>query len=183
MILELEQKAKLTKQEHDLLLSKYDIIKTIEQTDIYFDTMDDYFKTLSSALRVRMIDDKLQLTLKIKAAQSGHTEYNYDIEVDVLEDMLKKQKLPKQLHDIADKHITLTKVSKIVTTRKVFNFSDHQVELDETNFGDVTDYEVEIESTDLNRAAKVMNSLLNENNITFSESCSKIKRYFEYKKQ
>ncbi len=182
MILELEQKALITKQEHDYLLNKYEITSTKVQTNIYFETDDDYFKTLSSALRVRVIGDTLQLTLKIKAAQTGHTEYNYDFTKLELEEMMTTHKLPKQLHSIVDKNILLTKHAIITTERKTFNYMDHIVELDKSDFGSTVDYEIEVESTDLHLAKNTMNSLLIENNIEFKEGCSKIKRYFEYNK-
>lgn len=181
MTLELEQKALITEQQHDSLLNKYEIIDTKVQTNIYFETEDDYFKTLSSALRVRIIDNKYQLTLKIKAAQAGHTEYNYEIERSELENMMQTKQVPKQLSHMITKGILLTRHAIITTERKTFNYLDHIVELDKTDFGDNIDYEIEIESTDFSRATKTMDALLKENEIEFKPGCSKIKRYYQYK--
>ncbi len=181
MVLEIEQKALITKEEHDRLVQEHQVIKTIEQSNIYFDTDEDYFKTLSSALRVRKIEDKYELTLKIKAAQNGgHTEHNFEIDRETLDYMIHEQRVPHQLYNIVDKHLILTKHAIIVTERKLINFDNHIVELDLTDFGNKIDYEIEIESEDLNTATSTMDKFLKENNIEFRKSSSKIKRYFDY---
>lgn len=180
MELELEAKALINETEYKHLLNKYPINETVIQTNYYFETKDEYFKNLHSALRVREKYNKYELTLKIRTPQ-GSIEHNFPIEKEIFDSMLQTKKLPKVIKHLIEDDLFLDQLDIIKTTRSSFDYLDHIVEVDYNDFDVATDFEIEIESDSIKLAKSTMNSLLKENNIPFQKSTTKIARCKKYK--
>ena len=143
--------------------------------------IDEYFKNNDAALRVREKSGVYQLTLKIKK-ELGNVEYNFDIDISTFIDMVHEKRVPIILADYIDENLVLENLSQINTMRHVISYGDHKIEVDQTNFEDIVDYEIEVESTSIANAKKVFDSFLKDLDITSTESKPKIERYHDYHK-
>lgn len=177
---EYEAKALINIDDYNKLLSQYEINSSIYQVNTYFETKDNWFREHKSALRIRKIgSNPAILTLKIQI-EDGNEEYDYE---------LSQNQYTKLMDNLIPPNftfpITIPKLDQkvvISTTRKVFTYLKHNIELDESNFNGTTDYEIEIEANSISIANDIMDTLAQENKITINSSCPKIARYFKYNK-
>lgn len=165
--------------EYKAIHKKYNLVCQIKQINYYFETKDQYFKNSNSALRVRIIDDSIELTLKIKTSD-GSIEHNFIIEDSIFNDMMSAFTVPNQLLDLIHDDIIIDQIIKIETTRSVISFRDYKVEVDLTNFGTTIDYEIEVEAETMCKAQEILDIFLSDNDIVFTNSSPKIARYFKY---
>ncbi len=175
---EYEAKALISKNDYDKLISANKIINSISQSNIYFETDDEWFKHNKSALRIRQISLKPTiLTIKIQI-EDGNIEHNYELSSEQTKCLLNELKVPN--FDFPISFPRLTKKYPIVTKRKTFEFEGAIVEIDETSFGDVIDYEIEIEASSLAVANNKLANLAKKFDIQLNNSAPKIARYFMY---
>jgi len=74
--IEIEFKNMLTKRQYEQLLEAFSIKneQIIRQVNHYFDTKENDLKQIHSALRIRVVEDSIEFTLKEKASKHQHLE-------------------------------------------------------------------------------------------------------------
>lgn len=180
MEMEYEAKALIDEKQFEELLKTLPISQVKEQTNVYFETKDEYFKQRNSALRMRSVNDTFKLMLKVRE-EHGNEEYNFPItrqeyshavmtgKVD-----LSKFKLPFGLELSSFETITMH------TTRYVCIWNHHTIEIDKTEMGLVTDFEIEVEAESMDQANDIMASFCKHFNLRIKKSYPKIARYYMY---
>ncbi len=181
MNFEYEAKALISFEDYTKLISSYEIIETINQTNIYFETADDWFKHNKSALRVRTIEGKpAVLTLKQKI-KDGNIEHDFPLSSEEKSLLINQFTLPETELPFTD--IILSKQFKMGTIRSKFLYNGLTIEIDQTDFNGIIDYEIEIEAPNIKIANEAIKQLAQENNISLHPSAPKIARYFLYNKE
>ncbi len=181
MQFEHEAKSLISKLEFEKLLKKYNLNQYIHQENIYFESIDNYFKNNNSALRIRNYNNlRYELTIKIKDQNMTNQEYNYPLTKAQFDQIKNTYKLPE--YDYPFLIPTLTSCVSTATKRYQLPYAGHLVELDYTIFNQSSDYEIEVEAKSADIASRIMNEFLAENSLTFSKSMPKIARYFLYNK-
>lgn len=155
-------------------------VKCIEQSNIYFDTEDDFYKKNNAALRLRKKNDYYELTLKVKKIDHNQ-ETNIKISKIEYEEILSTKQFN---YDLPLKHNIDSKLnlSTIFTIRNVYNYNNIIIEFDKSYFNDYFDFEIEIEANNSEIANQNLNEVLNFLEISKIKSESKISRFHKYNK-
>lgn len=191
--LEIEYKNLLTKLEYQNLLEITNLTKENihEQTNIYFDTKNGILKEKRQGLRIRLLPQKIEFTLKVPQKNS----YTYLEITDVLNAFDLDKSLEEQidlsksevLNYLANENILVTDLKEIgsLTTKRAEKKLDQNtlLVLDENHYYGVTDYELEMEVLDSAIGQKTFENFLAENNIPVRPAKKKIARMFERKQQ
>ncbi|MBO0429599.1 CYTH domain-containing protein [Vagococcus fluvialis] len=191
--LEIEYKNLLTKLEYQNLLEITNLTKENihEQTNIYFDTKNGILKEKRQGLRIRLLPQKIEFTLKVPQKNS----YTYLEITDVLNAFDLDKSLEEQtdlsksdvLNYLANENILVTDLKEIgsLTTKRAEKKLDKNtlLVLDESHYYGVTDYELEMEVLDSTIGQKTFENFLAENNIPVRPAKKKIARMFERKQQ
>lgn len=172
--IEIEAKVLLQKEQYDQVVSYLHLerYKKITQTNHYIDSTSRVLRDNDFALRVREKDDFV-LTLKTPLSE-GLLEKNQTLswrEYDALED---ESIFPvgniKSFLELCGFNTRELKVLASLTTYRIeFEYEDGLVSLDENHYGKngkIVDYELEIESTSMERAQELIKRLLQEAGIT-----------------
>ncbi len=176
--LEHEAKTLITKEDFGKLQEKYQLVEPIIQRNIYLETEDEYYRQQNSALRIRSYnDERFELTLKIKDGRSNK-EYNFELSSKEFAHIINTNQLPSLDLPIEIKQPQLQYTT--ITKRFKLPYKSHVMEIDETLFETITDFEIEVEAASITVADDILNLFLMENNINFVESKPKIARYFTY---
>ena len=169
--LEIEYKVMISKEDFiklNNLLAKNNF-KYYEQTNYYYDTINDDLKTNNYSLRIRHIENlsKYIITLKI-AELIGKMEYEYEI------DSLSLDKVPPKIIE------KLSKINVVVnnlelkgslkTIRKEIVIDNSIVCLDFNTYNNNEDYEIECESSSMEKAKQIINTLVNKYGISYIPS-------------
>ena len=191
--LEIEYKNLLTKLEYQNLLETTNLTKENihEQTNIYFDTKNGILKEKRQGLRIRLLPQKIEFTLKVPQKNS----YTYLEITDILNAFDLDKSLEEQidlsksevLNYLANENILVTDLKEIgsLTTKRAEKKLDQNtlLVLDESYYYGVTDYELEMEVLDSAIGQKTFENFLAENNIPVRPAKKKIARMFERKQQ
>ena len=189
--LEIEYKNLLTKLEYQNLLEITNLTKENihEQTNIYFDTKNGILKEKRQGLRIRLLPQKIEFTLKVPQKNS-YIEITDILNVFDLDKSLEEQiDLSKSevLNYLANENILVTDLKEIgsLTTKRAEKKLDQNtlLVLDESHYYGVTDYELEMEVLDSTIGQKTFENFLAENNIPVRPAKKKIARMFERKQQ
>ena len=191
--LEIEYKNLLTKLEYQNLLEITNLTKKNihEQTNIYFDTKNRILKEKRQGLRIRLLPQKIEFTLKVPQKNSyTYLEITDILNVFDLDKSLEEQiDLSKSevLNYLANENIFVTDLKEIgsLTTKRAEKKLDQNtlLVLDESYYYGVTDYELEMEVLDSAIGQKTFENFLAENNIPVRPAKKKIARMFERKQQ
>lgn len=191
--LEIEYKNLLTKLEYQNLLEITNLTKKNihEQTNIYFDTKNGKLKEKRQGLRIRLLPQKIEFTLKVPQKNSyTYLEITDILNVFDLDKSLEEQiDLSKSevLNYLANENIFVTDLKEIgsLTTKRAEKKLDQNtlLVLDESYYYGVTDYELEMEVLDSAIGQKTFENFLAENNIPVRPAKKKIARMFERKQQ
>ena len=191
--LEIEYKNLLTKLEYQNLLETTNLTKENihEQTNIYFDTKNGILKEKRQGLRIRLLPQKIEFTLKVPQKNSyTYLEITDILNVFDLDKSLEEQiDLSKSevLNYLANENIFVTDLKEIgsLTTKRAEKKLDQNtlLVLDESYYYGVTDYELEMEVLDSAIGQKTFENFLAENNIPVRPAKKKIARMFERKQQ
>ena len=92
--LEIEFKTLLTKEEYLALEPFFEGQAVIYQTNHYIDTPTHAIHDLKMALRIRILPEKAELTLKVPQ-DAGHFEYNQSLSQAQVNQFLTQDQLPK----------------------------------------------------------------------------------------
>ena len=145
--------------EERLLISESDYQKVIEDIkktrrnyiysyieNVYLDNKEGYIKNNHLTLRLRTIDkEEQEITLKIRIPEGGHLEITEPIichpEVD--------KRLGRPLSEFKE-------IASLRTERIEIPTKDYLFVLDKNHYGDITDYNIEVEAKSMKRANEVM---------------------------
>ena len=139
--------------------------------NVYLDNKEGYIKNNHLMLRLRTIDkEEQELTLKIRNPEGGHLEITEPIichpEVDKC--------LGKPLEEFKE-------IARLRTERMELPTKDYTFVLDKNYYGDVIDYNIEVEAKSMKRANEVIRFFCNRYGIEYKkDSESKSKRAIEY---
>ena len=177
--LEIEFKAELSKEDYESLILKYSNEKIYEQNNFYFDTPNFDIRKAKCGLRIRELNNELELTLKVDQKE-GKLEINQKIyslfrigfefpdgEVkDYIENNL----------GIDVKKINI--LGNLLTYRLDIRYMSALISIDKSIYNDIIDYEIEIEDSSMELAKEHLKKFLTENNIEYKKSPgSKLKRF------
>lgn len=177
---EFETKGLITKTEYEMLISNLQVITKHEQSNAYLDTADHFFQNQASALRLRIIDGQYIFSLK-RQDSDGASEWNRPLTSNEYNDIIHTRAIDLSKYNCPHTdYLQDLQLVMINTTRYVCQYHDHLIELDATSFGDIIDYELEIEADSLITASQIMEKIRTEFNLDIKKSYPKIARYFMY---
>lgn len=185
--LEIEFKNILSASEYHALLHYFQAEETdfFVQENHYFDTEKKALKLLGAGLRIRILSDSAELTLKtpvknhllettdplsLATAHELLSKNNIDYEGAVVKKLRQFQIKPAEVHLIGS---LKTKRFEKMTEKGLFV-------LDQSFYSDQVDYELELEVTEETAGEKVFNDFLREQRIERNPSKNKIARMLDY---
>mgnify|MGYP006343998439 FL=1 len=186
--IEKEFKNLLNKEEYEALIVAFDLDETepTKQTNIYFDTPDFKLKGLNSGLRIRMYEDKGEITLKTPIQENEKLETNDDLTLDEAKTLVEAH-LMKATGNVADKLKglgiapgDLVIIGQLSTIRYDFPGDKGTFFLDKSFYQDQMDYELEFESESLEEGALIFQNFLKLHDIKVRKAKHKIERMLAY---
>ena len=186
--IEKEFKNLLNKEEYEALIVAFDLDETepTKQTNIYFDTPDFKLKGLNSGLRIRMYEDKGEITLKTPIQENEKLETNDDLTLDEAKTLVEAH-LMKATGNVADKLKglgiapgDLVIIGQLPTIRYDFPGDKGTFFLDKSFYQDQMDYELEFESESLEEGALIFQNFLKLHGIKVRKAKQKIERMLAY---
>lgn len=183
---EIEFKQLLTESQYNVIHKTYfNEIEPFKQTNFYIDTPDFDLKDHKSALRIRVKDDYLEMTLKIPA-EVGLTEYNFETHVvPELNKTIPKQSLPSEIAEQLTKmDINLTELiilGSLKTERLEKEINGNLLVLDKSTYLDFEDFELEYEVKDYDEGLIQFKSILEKFDMKHEIPANKVQRFFNRK--
>lgn len=186
--IEKEFKNLLNKEEYEALIVAFDLDETepTKQTNIYFDTPDFKLKGLNSGLRIRMYEDKGEITLKTPIQENEKLETNDDLTLDEAKTLVEAHRM-KASGNVADKlkglgiaPEDLVIIGQLSTIRYDFPGDKGTFFLDKSFYQDQMDYELEFESESLEEGALIFQNFLKLHGIKVRKAKQKIERMLAY---
>lgn len=190
--IEQEIKAMLTANEFTKLLSHYELAFDQYQTqhNNYYDSADQKLKKAQAALRLRNFNTRSEWTFKQKQDQHRSLELSETNSYPVLPvpqtitlDQLHDPVIKDQLRYLFKDDDTLELFLQIKTDRYLYHNEYGEWAIDRTYYGDTVDYEIELETHDLEPAKVAFDNLLTALAIDFRPADKKIARALHYLKQ
>jgi len=185
--IEYEERNMLSKEEYEILFSYYsNFANPISLENYYFDTPLFEIRKSHSNLRVRKINNQaFEMTLKIKG-ENGDEEFTSSMSKDEFEDLRKtgcinqKEIISALAHkNISNSFVTLWGYVKVL--RLEIKDEDSLIVIDHNCFGDIEDYNLEIESSSKELAKNKLMKICNNFKISIKENYStKSSRAFHY---
>jgi len=186
--IEKEFKNLLNKEEYEALLAAFNLDETepVKQTNVYFDTPDYKLKGLNSGLRIRMYEDKSEITLKTPIQENEKLETNDDLPLEEAKALVDSHRM-KASGNVADKLKELgiaiedlVIIGQLSTIRYEFPGDKGTYFLDKSFYQDQMDYELEFESESLEEGALAFQSFLKLHDIKVRKAKQKIERMLAY---
>lgn len=180
-MIENEFKLMLSKEQYEKLLGLYDF-EMIVQTNHYYDTSGLEMSERHVTVRVRVLDEKFFLQMKLPAAAS-YSRVELSQELDGLPESIPGAVL-SALSGVECPDVT--RLGELTTTRSVYTFGGGELDLDRSEYFGKTDYEAEIEFTDENAARAFLGEISEKLGISRGEDvcAGKVRRFLEeYEKQ
>ena len=179
--LEIELKTLLKKDDYSRLLKQFTNVTPVLQKNYYIDTPDFQLREKKVAMRIRTFDDSAELTLKVPQ-NVGNMEFNQKLQLKDAENYLKKAELPQGLVvDELTKHCIKSKRWKVLgcltTLRYEMQTAIGLMALDESQYFDITDYELELEVENHEQGKQDFQQFLEENQISYQKAPSKLVRF------
>ena len=152
---EYEARVMVSESQYEQILSRYSKSykpkEYIKNVNVYFDYEDLYLTLHHIVLRTRMIkENEYELTLKIKG-ECSDLELNHILTKDEYESMKKKVVIPKSpiLDKLNELNVNINRIKLITelkTDRLEVQYKKHLLVIDKNYYGDMVDYNVEVES-------------------------------------
>ena len=185
--LEIELKTLLKKEEYVHLRKQFSHVTPVHQKNYYIDTPDCQLREKKVAMRIRTFSDWAELTLKVPQT-IGNMEYNQKMTLPEAEHYLEKQILPQgmvmeKLAEIGIESHDWFVLGCLATIRYEMETSIGLMALDESHYFDHTDYELELEVTDHEKGKADFQKFLEENQITYQKTPSKLIRFIKSMKK
>lgn len=190
--IEQEIKAMLTANEFTKLLSHFELAFDQYQTqqNNYYDSADQKLKKAQAALRLRNFNTHSEWTFKQKQDQHRSLELTENHSYPILPvpqtitlDQLHDPVIKDQLRYLFKDDDTLELFLQIKTDRYLYHNEYGEWAIDRTYYGDTIDYEIELETHDLEPAKVAFENLLTSLAIDFRPADKKIARALHYLKQ
>lgn len=176
---ERELKTLINQESAKKLLNSYDFLQPIIQKNTYYDTPDQYLKSLNGAIRIRAIENTYIFTLKIRKDDITHYEFEKEINTDKLHS-IQDEEIAEWVNQF---HIDLNQCKETVsftTKRYVCNLEKATLCLDFTTFNNKEDIEFEYEYKEEHDGIDAFNEILSEIHMKYTKNApSKIARAFE----
>ncbi|MGT2716127.1 CYTH domain-containing protein [Streptococcus respiraculi] len=178
--LEIEYKTLLTKTEFERLLADFSDVTPVIQTNYYIDTPDFSLRKHRHSLRIRTLEDRAELTLKIPQ-DIGNQEYNQDLTLEQAQIILQKVELPegdilRLIRQTKTALEALTVWGQLTTKRYEKETTVGLMALDENSYQDQKDYELEVEVQDAEQGKRDFEDYLKQHHISFKYASSKVAR-------
>lgn len=174
--IEIEAKALVRQEDYRKLVSRFSNSKRYVQTNYYIDSEDRCLAKEGIALRVREKNGVYEMTLKTPLSE-GLLEKNCSLSNEEFLALLKKNEFPKR--DIArfltmlDFNVDDLKVLTSLTTYRMdVNYEGGLLSLDQNEYSNKVDYEIEFEYNNLEGATRVLKALLADEGIPCQISTS-----------
>lgn len=176
---EYEARVMLTEEEYlnivSVYLKMFPNAQFLQNTNIYFDSSDLYLRKNHMTLRVRVVNDAYsELTLKIKG-ENGDDEINDKLTKKDLDLLVKQSIFPSGnvknfliglSYPLSNYHYITT----LVNRRLEIEIDGHLLVIDKNVYGDVVDYNLEIETNDGVRSAnKILNNYIRLFNLSLAD--------------
>lgn len=187
--IEIEFKQRLDLQSYERLMEhyKHDRSPVFHQINHYFETDGFMLKSYGSALRIREKDGQMTLTLK-QPYNKGLLETHQPVNEDTFFAIKQSGKLPngevyRQLLSLIKSTDVpeLTYLGSLSTDRSEVQLNEGLLVLDRSMYFDITDYELEFESTDYDKGRRFFDELLQSLTLNPDPPPNKIKRFFDAK--
>ncbi|MEO4054262.1 CYTH domain-containing protein [Solibacillus sp. CAU 1738] len=182
--IEIEFKNMLSKSKYDELLTAFDINRDsiIRQENHYFDTPDFQLKALASGLRIRILPNKIECTLKEQANENTHIETTDLLTVDEATQMTNGLIFPAsnvkaRLIELGIDVESLSLFGSLVTDRVEIAYKGGLLVLDHSYYLQCDDYEVEYETQDEIVGKNIFRQFLVKYNIPVAHAQKKIARF------
>lgn len=180
---EIEFKNLLTKDEFEQMLAHFQVDSDdfYTQTNYYFDTSSNYFKEKKMGFRLRVIDNKNELTLKVPEKEHIMNETTYLLTDSEKEEILQNFHFPDIpiINQIKNEG-TLTCIGSMQTNRANKTFENGMLFFDHSLYSQTEDFEVEYECDNVENGKKVFVNLLESLQIPIRSADKKIARLINY---
>ena len=185
--LEIELKTLLKKEDYIKLKEYFSDITPITQNNYYIDTCDYKLRSNKIAMRIRTFEDSAELTIKIPQAV-GNMEYNQDLSLEEANHCLKECKLPQGmiLDELTSRGLSTSGwvvLGYLTTVRYEKQTPIGLMALDQSEYFDIVDYELELEVEDGNQGSLDFQEFLQVNEIHYKKAPSKLVRFIENMKK
>lgn len=188
--IERELKTLLSKAEYDKLYTYFNLQNQpkIIQSNYYYDTADEIFKQNNSALRLRVFDNgSSEWTIKERVSELESielTQFNREKAIDVPQALNEDIIYSADIQEfIASRNIVWTDIKRtmsLITERYNIDVPYGLYALDYTQYPQAEDYELELESQDIEVALEQFNSLLASVDISYKQAETKLSRAHRY---
>ena len=182
--IEIEFKNLLTKAQYEQLLKVFsiDASQIHRQVNHYFDTPAQHLKKLSSALRIRVLHDAIEFTLKEKTAEHQHLETTDFISTEDAEAILNGSEItaPSVKARLEHYQVPLDALhcyGTLTTDRVEIPYEGGLLVFDHSFYLQCDDYEVEYETNDETFGKKVFAEFLKQHHIKPEVAPKKIVRF------
>ena len=173
--LEIEFKTKITKEQYEKLMKKFNLENDILiQTNYYFDTPDHKLINNDIILRIREKSYNIKLTSKTKQ-ETGTLERHIVLNKDEAYKMI-KEGFDASIIGINEK---VKNIASLTTHRATIPHKRGTLFFDKNIYYDVVDYEIEFEVENEDEGKKEFLEFLEENNLEYIKMVSKSKRAYK----
>lgn len=184
--LEIEYKTLLTASEYQSLLPDFAHVEPVSQTNYYIDTVDFSLNKNRLSLRIRTVQDRAELTLKVPQ-EVGNFEYNQELDWEIAKTLLQNFQLPQgPIWDILSERGLPIKQLEIWGHLETLRYEmEHPIglmALDKNHYEGILDYELEVEVKQAQQGKKDFDAFLKEKQIGFTYASSKVARCATQKK-
>lgn len=184
--IEIEFKQRLDRSAFLMLKERFEEQRTpfFRQVNHYFETEDFLLKAHHSALRVREKNNQFVLTFK-QPYEQGLLETHQILSEKAFENMKTTGQLPEgEVNEqivslIRTNPITFFYFGSLTTERSEVNLPEGQLVLDQSQYLQETDYELEFESTSYQEGKKFFDQLIKQFEMERDIPDNKIRRFFK----
>ena len=184
--MEIEFKNLLTKDEYTRLLAFFNIRseQIIRQENHYFDTPNYDLKNAASGLRIRVLPNYIECTLKERSSENAHLETTDILTADVAAKMIsgitfEAPSVEQQLLKMNVNKDELQLFGSLTTNRVELEYKGGLLVFDHSFYLQCEDYEVEYETNDEHTGFSIFEQFLTQHNIEKRYAKKKIARFAE----
>lgn len=184
--MEIEFKNLLTKEEYTRLLTFFNILpeQIVHQENHYFDTPNYDLKNAASGLRIRILPNRIECTLKERSSENAHLETTEILTADVAVKMIRgltfeAPSVEQRLLDMNVKKAELQLFGSLTTNRVELEYEGGLLVFDHSFYLQCEDYEVEYETSEENTGFDIFQQFLTEHKIEKRYAKKKIARFAE----
>jgi uncharacterized protein YjbK len=190
--MEIEYKSLISKEKFkelkESLLEFSTFKEEYEQINYYFDTVDKKMDQKKITFRIRLKKETFEMTAKVKSGNKNNVyhsmqEFNISLGKEEALLFLKEKQIPKKhpllLKIMSELEINISEplllLGDLKTIRRDYIRENDLISLDKNKYSNITDYEIEWETTDHSFVEKINKKL----KLTFGNGKGKRKRFFK----